>query len=264
MPHGHTEKYKRGCVECRALMRAIRYARISRDPESYRAIQERAKHKALATPRHQVPHGATGYSFYACRCDICRSAANEKRKKWYRENPERERETQKRNRVKILAKARGMSRELVPHGLRGYRIYGCRCQTCADASRASLREWRARDPELSRKRGAAYQKKRLKADPTYKLLTNVRKRVWRVLRGGLKPERSLELVGCDLQQLRAHLEEQFARGMSWDNYGQWHVDHKRPCASFDVSDTDQLRQCFHYSNLQPLWGHDNRVKGSKI
>ena len=51
--------------------------------------------------------------------------------------------------------------------------------------------------------------------------------------------------------------------MSWDNYGDWHVDHIRPCASFDLTNEDEQRICFHYKNLQPLWGPDNLEKGSK-
>jgi HNH endonuclease. len=53
--------------------------------------------------------------------------------------------------------------------------------------------------------------------------------------------------------------------MSWDNYGRdgWHIDHIRPCASFDLTDPEQQRQCFHYTNLQPLWAADNIRKGAK-
>jgi hypothetical protein len=68
--------------------------------------------------------------------------------------------------------------------------------------------------------------------------------------------------------LRTHVESQWLLGMSWGNYGfgtgKWHVDHIRPCASFDLSREDQQRACFHWSNLQPLWGIDNMKKGAKI
>ena len=62
-----------------------------------------------------------------------------------------------------------------------------------------------------------------------------------------------------------HLEKQFQPGMSWDNHGYdgWHVDHIRPCASFDLTDEEQVRKCFHYTNLQPLWAKDNLRKGSE-
>jgi hypothetical protein len=54
--------------------------------------------------------------------------------------------------------------------------------------------------------------------------------------------------------------------MSWDNYGYegWHIDHIKPIAKFDLSDPIQRAQCFHYSNLQPLWALDNMRKHARI
>ena len=74
---------------------------------------------------------------------------------------------------------------------------------------------------------------------------------------------TFEYVGCNLQELREHLEKQFTIGMSWENQGQWHIDHIRPCASFDLSKEEERHKCFHYTNLQPLWASDNLSKGSK-
>ena len=51
--------------------------------------------------------------------------------------------------------------------------------------------------------------------------------------------------------------------MSWNNYGEWHVDHIKPCAKFDLSEEEQQKKCFNYKNLQPLWGEDNLKKGDK-
>jgi hypothetical protein len=74
------------------------------------------------------------------------------------------------------------------------------------------------------------------------------------------------LIGCTTKELRNHLEAQFIDDMSWDNYGYygWHIDHIIPCACFDLSDPEQQRQCFHYTNLQPLWAEDNLRKSDKI
>lgn len=62
----------------------------------------------------------------------------------------------------------------------------------------------------------------------------------------------------------AHLEAQFAPGMTWENRGEWHVDHIRPLASFDLTDPEQLRTASHYTNLQPLWASDNLAKGARL
>lgn len=80
---------------------------------------------------------------------------------------------------------------------------------------------------------------------------------------GVKAARTVELIGCSIEKLRLHLEGLFVDGMSWENYGTWHVDHKKPCAKFDLSNPAQQRACFHFSNLQPLWGIDNIRKGAK-
>ena len=70
------------------------------------------------------------------------------------------------------------------------------------------------------------------------------------------------MVGCSVEFLRRYIEAKFEAGMSWDNYGEWHVDHIRPCASFDLSDKEQVIQCFNWRNLQPMWASENIRKGS--
>ena len=89
-------------------------------------------------------------------------------------------------------------------------------------------------------------------------------RVNKALSGYYKVSRTMVLLGCSPDELRVHLEEQFAPDMTWENYSHkgWHVDHIRPCASFDLTDPEQQRQCFHYTNLQPLWAIDNLRKNS--
>ena len=80
--------------------------------------------------------------------------------------------------------------------------------------------------------------------------------------GTTKKQRTLDLIGCTGNQLATYLESLFLPGMSLENYGDWHVDHIRPCNSFDLTDKKQQRQCFHFTNLQPLWAEDNLKKGA--
>ena len=100
--------------------------------------------------------------------------------------------------------------------------------------------------------------------PENKLISNQRKRASRALKGIVKSNHTLEMIGCSALDLRDYLESKFQDGMSWENYGKygWHIDHIRPCASFDLSDPKQQEECFHYKNLQPLWAKDNLSKGS--
>jgi DNA/RNA endonuclease G (NUC1) len=48
--------------------------------------------------------------------------------------------------------------------------------------------------------------------------------------------------------------------MTWENYGKWHIDHIKPCANFNLSNDDEQKLCFHYTNMQPLWAIDNQRK----
>ena len=112
---------------------------------------------------------------------------------------------------------------------------------------------------VQRERIARYVRNKRRTDVQQWLKDRLRKRLWDCL-GGTVGRRSRELTGADIETVKAHLEKQFADGMSWDNRGAWHVDHIRPCASFDLTDPEQQRQCFHYTNLQPLWAEDNLRK----
>jgi len=110
-----------------------------------------------------------------------------------------------------------------------------------------------------------YKKKWLEK-PQNKLAEAQRRRINKALRGISKSKKTLEILGCSFNELVDHLESQFQVGMNWDNYGYrgWHVDHIKPCASFDLSDPSQQEECFHYTNLQPLWAEDNLKKRNKI
>jgi hypothetical protein len=69
-------------------------------------------------------------------------------------------------------------------------------------------------------------------------------------------------LGCTVPELKLHLEALFQPGMSWDNYGEWHIDHIKPLAKFDLTDRDQFVQACHYTNLRPLWAEENLSKGA--
>ena len=66
-------------------------------------------------------------------------------------------------------------------------------------------------------------------------------------------------LGCSLEELKKHLETQFKSGMSWDNYGDWHIDHIVPLAS--AQNEAEIKKLCHFTNLQPLWAEENLSKG---
>jgi hypothetical protein len=109
-----------------------------------------------------------------------------------------------------------------------------------------------------------YRQSKKEKDPNFRLATNLRLRFKRALieNKGKKCLSILKLLGCSVEEARLYLESQFLPGMSWDNHGEWHIDHIKPCASFDLTDLEQQKISFHYTNLQPLWAKDNYTKGS--
>lgn len=130
----------------------------------------------------------------------------------------------------------------------------------------SDKEYYLLNKERMKARATNYAKRRRQTDLLYNLVCNMRSRIWHALKARTKSDKSFNLIGCSKLFLREYLESLFQPGMSWENYGHkgWHVDHITPCAAFDLSDPDQQRKCFHYTNLQPLWAKDNLTKSAKV
>ncbi len=109
---------------------------------------------------------------------------------------------------------------------------------------------------------AKLKKKQVKSRITVesKLAANLRSRIWFIVRHGKKQGSAVRDLGCTLTELKNHLESRFQPGMAWNNYGQWHIDHIKPLASFNLLKREQFLQAVHYTNLQPLWAKDNWEK----
>ena len=98
----------------------------------------------------------------------------------------------------------------------------------------------------------------------YRLACNLRSRLNRVVKGKVKVGSFVSDLGCSLDDLMCRLETMFEEGMTWENYGEWHIDHIRPLASFDLTNRKEFLVACSYKNLQPLWAKDNLIKGAKI
>jgi hypothetical protein len=113
-------------------------------------------------------------------------------------------------------------------------------------------------------RKALRKREQWQKDENLKISANCRNRIYKALKRQKKSKSTEKLVGCSFVELKVWLENKFSEGMSWNNYGEWHIDHILPCASFDLSKKEEQEKCFHYTNLQPLWGIDNLIKSYKI
>ena len=132
------------------------------------------------------------------------------------------------------------------------------------------RNWAKNFREQNREKYLSYasewKKKKRANDPKYKVNTNMRAAIWQSLNGKKKCERWQNAVGYSITDLQLHLERQFKEGMTWDNYGEWHIDHKMPLVSFNFKNSGdvEFKQCWSLENLQPLWAIDNLKKHAKI
>jgi hypothetical protein len=124
--------------------------------------------------------------------------------------------------------------------------------------------------KLQNERRKNKHKEKLKTDKFYKLKTDVRRRVFMAIQKYLNSNKTilgkntLQIIGCSWEELKQHLENQFQKGMTWDNHGikGWHIDHHIPLAT---AETEQdVYRLNHYTNLKPLWWYENLSKGDKI
>jgi hypothetical protein len=131
--------------------------------------------------------------------------------------------------------------------------------------RQRSQDQRDRDLDAHRDYMRSYMAERAGNDIDFKLRGVLRARVRAAITrtGGDKSHKTMGLIGCSIERLRQHLEAKFTDGMTWDNHGEWHIDHIKPCAAFDLTCERQQRECFNYTNLQPLWAVDNLTKGAK-
>lgn len=135
------------------------------------------------------------------------------------------------------------------------------------------KNFRKLNPEIAKENYRRYRTKNKEAIETRRLANvngiiakRLRNRMRKVLIKMMAGKTSsvLALIGCDINTLRLHLESKFLPGMSWERRSEIHIDHRMPCASFNLSDPTEQQKCFHYTNLQPLWASDNLSKGKSI
>lgn len=131
-----------------------------------------------------------------------------------------------------------------------------------DERRAKQKEWNdANRPHL-----AAYKRRYLAENDNARIAHNIRNRIKTAMLNQKRVGRTSSAVtalGCTLDEFRLYIQQQFRGGMSWENYGEWHLDHIKPLCKYDLGDPNQYREACHYTNYQPLWGPENSSKGGR-
>jgi len=131
------------------------------------------------------------------------------------------------------------------------------------AHRESNRKYYFKNKERLSKNNTRNAKERRKTNPSLRILDNLRSRMLHALKGKNKSASTIKLLGCTPDELRKHLESQFESWMTWENHGLWDIDHIKACAKFDFTYPEQQRECFHWSNLQPMEHIANIKKGAR-
>ena len=176
----------------------------------------------------------------------CSKCVQSHERRYYATNPE--------YRAKRIAKAQREYQQMVSTK-EGLELYRKRRRECGTRYREANRE-------LCNARSAKSILARLKADDSFRLRHALRSRLNQAVKREFRNGKISNLLGCSIPEFKRHIEQQWVDGMSWSNWSLkgWHIDHIKPCAKFDLSDPEQQRQCFHYTNLQPLWCKDNWTK----
>jgi hypothetical protein len=126
---------------------------------------------------------------------------------------------------------------------------------------ASEKKYRMNNPEKIREK-----ERRQALNINRRVRNSLNKRIVESLSAhrSYKTNKTVIYLGCDIPYFRKWIEFLFKEGMTWENYGQWHLDHVTPCASFNLTIEEEIKHCFSWKNIQPLWAKDNQSKNDKI
>lgn len=200
---------------------------------------------------------------YRSNCKICtlrqikmyRAANPEKHREdvrqWQLANPEKHRESARQWRVANPGKAKESVRRYKAGNL--------------EKVRESTRRWQVANPEKHRKNRRSANKKRC-STPRGKLNNTISTSMRRSLTGSKAGRHWESLVSYTVNDLKKHLEKKFQPGMTWNNYGEWHLDHRVPISVFNFETPEDIdfKKCWALKNLQPMWAIENIKKSNKL
>jgi len=212
-------------------------------------------------------------------CKVCLRATStewriqnpEKRKQqfqsWYMRNAEKAREYARQWRIEHQEKQRETNRQWY---LKNQEYAKGRSKDWRKKNRNKHIEnairWRKENPEKA-KEYAKITARRIRSTSKGKLNANIKRYIGYSLHGSKRGRHWETLVGYTVDNLKKHLERQFKRGMTWENYGTcWHIDHKIPITVFNFKKPEDIdfKRCWALNNLQPMWAKENISKGTKL
>jgi hypothetical protein len=210
----------------------------------------------------------------------CKECERERSKKFNKNNPDKRRVTAK----KWLEKNKEKHKEIIknylkknPHMISSVRLKKYRenpkfvekekergrlyYQNNIEKEREKRKQYYHKNKETERKKNNEWKKNKLKTDSLERMKKNIRDRIRKYLTGENKSKRTFDIIGLDKEKFKSYIENKFTEGMTWENYGQWHLDHIKPL--YLSENEEDLIKLNHYTNLQPLWSEDNLKKNRK-
>lgn len=133
-----------------------------------------------------------------------------------------------------------------------------------EANKEKEAEYKKKYYQANKEKHNKYYRERLNTDSLFKMKRYLRTRTSVAFKkkGYKKNSKTEKMLGISYEKVKKHIGRQFQKGMTWSNYGEWHIDHIIPLSSAKT-EAELLKLC-HYRNLQPLWATDNISKGAKI
>jgi hypothetical protein len=226
---------------------------------------------------HKVKELAKGKRW----CKDCKNAYEKKR----RSKPENREKTNNISREKYLEKKKELENiEIVinPDELKTCTVcnetktldkfFQAKCKgtirsMCKDCSCIKRKEYYQEHRKEVINQTNNYKVEKMKKDPLFKLERYMRARIYNAfVSQGLKKDNStFEYLGCSNDFFKKWIEFQLYDGMTMENYGKvWHIDHVKPCASYNLNDNEQVKECFNWKNLRPLLASKNYSKSDKV
>jgi hypothetical protein len=248
-PIGEFHKHKGGKYGVESFCKECRKAYYRNNTEKYKEHQK----------KYYKKNKEKYYQYSKNWLENNREKANKQRREWYKNNIEHCREHSKERSKRYHINNPKKTKEYQRQYDKQYYIN----------NREKIKERRRRyiknNPEIVKEQWRKRREKR-KLNIVLHLSDRMRNQILRSLRGNKNGNHWEDLVDYTLKDLMIHLESLFKDGMSWDNYGKWHIDHIKPVDSFNFTSykDKEFKKCYALKNLQPLWAFDNISKGNKI
>lgn len=248
--------YRSKCIICySAYQKEYREKNKEKIANNQKEYRQKNKNKiSIAQHSYRSTNKDKLSAYHKKYVESCKSVIKEYQKQYRKNNIDRIKEHDKQYRSENLDKIKAYRRQYYLLNKEKIRNHG---RLYYDLNKDKIKNKTKEYRKFNKVRLREAKKKRLDINPEIKLAKILRCRIRMVLKVNnyKKCDSTFNLLGCSKQFFKDYIVSKFTKGMTLENHGinGWHLDHIKPCSSFDLSDPEQQKICFHYTNYQPLW-----------